>query len=84
MTTDKNSEKFFKVFYDRMRTAQAEIKATVSVNTADSLSANKSEEENKDTVVKEETPKKKRKHVLNIIGFGEKIKLNEYRKLLLS
>lgn len=27
-----NSEKFFKVFYDRMRLAQQEIRATVSVN----------------------------------------------------
>lgn len=28
----KKSERFFKVFYDRMRTAQQEIRATVSVN----------------------------------------------------
>lgn len=28
----KKSEKFFKVFYDRMRLAQQEIRATVSVN----------------------------------------------------
>lgn len=28
----KKSEKFFKVFYDRLRLAQQEIRATVSVN----------------------------------------------------
>lgn len=28
----KKSERFFKVFYDRMRLAQQEIRATVSVN----------------------------------------------------
>lgn len=32
---DKKSEKFFKVFYDRMKLAQQEIKATVTVNTSD-------------------------------------------------
>ncbi|KAG8438565.1 hypothetical protein GDO86_004943 [Hymenochirus boettgeri] len=31
----KKSEKFFKVLYDRMKTAQQEIRATVSVNTVD-------------------------------------------------
>lgn len=29
---DNKSEKFFKVFYDRMRTAQLDVKATTSVN----------------------------------------------------
>lgn len=32
---DKKSEKFFRVFYDRMKAAQLEIKATVTVNTSD-------------------------------------------------
>ncbi|XP_053285142.1 inositol 1,4,5-trisphosphate receptor type 1 isoform X6 [Pleuronectes platessa] len=35
LTEDKKSEKFFRVFYDRMKLAQLEIKATVSVNTSD-------------------------------------------------
>ncbi|KAK7144954.1 hypothetical protein R3I94_011140 [Phoxinus phoxinus] len=35
LTDDKNSEKFFRVFYDRMKAAQLEIKATVTVNTSD-------------------------------------------------
>lgn len=35
LTEDKNSEKFFRVFYDRMKAAQLEIKATVTVNTSD-------------------------------------------------
>ena len=34
---DKNSEMFFKVFYDYVKNAQAEIKASVVVNTADTL-----------------------------------------------
>uniref|UniRef100_A0A8C7X1V3 Inositol 1,4,5-trisphosphate receptor n=1 Tax=Oryzias sinensis TaxID=183150 RepID=A0A8C7X1V3_9TELE len=35
LTDDKKSEKFFRVFYDRMKSAQMEIKATVTVNTSD-------------------------------------------------
>lgn len=35
LTDDKKSEKFFRVFYDRMKAAQLEIKATVTVNTSD-------------------------------------------------
>ncbi|XP_047390449.1 inositol 1,4,5-trisphosphate receptor type 1 isoform X12 [Sciurus carolinensis] len=35
LTEDKKSERFFKVFYDRMKMAQQEIKATVTVNTSD-------------------------------------------------
>ncbi|XP_072540576.1 inositol 1,4,5-trisphosphate-gated calcium channel ITPR1 isoform X4 [Salminus brasiliensis] len=35
LTEDKKSEKFFRVFYDRMKAAQLEIKATVTVNTSD-------------------------------------------------
>uniref|UniRef100_UPI00398F64F4 inositol 1,4,5-trisphosphate-gated calcium channel ITPR2 isoform X2 n=1 Tax=Pristiophorus japonicus TaxID=55135 RepID=UPI00398F64F4 len=40
----RKSEKFFKVFYDRMKVAQHEIRATVSVNTND-LSSKKKEED---------------------------------------
>lgn len=32
LSTQKKSEKFFKVFYDRLHLAQQEIRATVSVN----------------------------------------------------
>uniref|UniRef100_A0A673C5V2 Inositol 1,4,5-trisphosphate receptor n=1 Tax=Sphaeramia orbicularis TaxID=375764 RepID=A0A673C5V2_9TELE len=35
LTGDNKSEKFFKVFYERMKLAQQEIKATVTVNTSD-------------------------------------------------
>uniref|UniRef100_A0A8D0AZ83 Inositol 1,4,5-trisphosphate receptor n=1 Tax=Sander lucioperca TaxID=283035 RepID=A0A8D0AZ83_SANLU len=35
LTEDKKYEKFFRVFYDRMKLAQLEIKATVTVNTSD-------------------------------------------------
>ena len=59
LTTDKNSEKFFKVFYDRMREAQSEIKATVSVNTGDGLSA---KQEDKDTG-KDDTKKKGKEYI---------------------
>eukprot|EP00058_Branchiostoma_floridae_P014304 XP_002599792.1 hypothetical protein BRAFLDRAFT_70263 [Branchiostoma floridae] len=51
------AEKFFKVFYDRMRESQQEIKATVTVSTGDSLSGNK---DNKDVAVKD-TPAKMKK-----------------------
>lgn len=35
LMADKKSEKFFRVFYDRMKLAQVEIKTTVTVNTSD-------------------------------------------------
>lgn len=44
MTGDNKSEKFFKVFYERMKLAQQEIKATVTVNTSDLGSKKKDEE----------------------------------------
>lgn len=47
LTDDKNSEKFFRVFYDRMKSAQLEIKATVTVNTSD-LGNRKREDDNVD------------------------------------
>ncbi len=53
LTEDKHSEKFFRVFYDRMKAAQLEIKATVTVNTSDL--GNKQRDDNtpdKDTPVR--------------------------------
>lgn len=47
LTEDKKSEKFFRVFYDRMKLAQLEIKATVTVNTSD-LGNRKREDDNQD------------------------------------
>ncbi|XP_038054419.1 inositol 1,4,5-trisphosphate receptor isoform X2 [Patiria miniata] len=44
LMSDKNSEKFFKVFFDRMREAQAEIKATVTVNTGEGMGNKPTEE----------------------------------------
>ncbi|XP_076123823.1 inositol 1,4,5-trisphosphate-gated calcium channel ITPR1 isoform X2 [Alosa pseudoharengus] len=44
LTRDNKSEKFFKVFYERMKLAQQEIKATVTVNTSDLGSKRKDEE----------------------------------------
>ncbi|RWS06106.1 inositol 1:4:5-trisphosphate receptor-like protein [Dinothrombium tinctorium] len=35
LTSDSNSEKFFKVFYDRMKAAEHEIRSSISSNTAD-------------------------------------------------
>uniref|UniRef100_A0A673IT68 Inositol 1,4,5-trisphosphate receptor type 1-like n=1 Tax=Sinocyclocheilus rhinocerous TaxID=307959 RepID=A0A673IT68_9TELE len=50
LTGDSKSEKFFKVFYERMKLAQQEIKATVTVNTSDLGSKRKDEDANdKDT-----------------------------------
>uniref|UniRef100_A0A8C4UQT4 Inositol 1,4,5-trisphosphate receptor n=1 Tax=Falco tinnunculus TaxID=100819 RepID=A0A8C4UQT4_FALTI len=50
LTEDKKSEKFFKVFYDRMKVAQQEIKATVTVNTSDLGNKKKDEESDRDEV----------------------------------
>ncbi|XP_028853911.1 inositol 1,4,5-trisphosphate receptor type 1 isoform X6 [Denticeps clupeoides] len=44
LTADNKSEKFFKVFYERMKLAQQEIKATVTVNTSDLGSKRKDED----------------------------------------
>lgn len=45
---DKKSEKFFKVFYDRMKVAQQEIKATVTVNTSDLGNKKKDDDSDRD------------------------------------
>lgn len=47
LTTDKNADIFFKVFFDRMREAQVEIRNTVSVNTSDTDHRPHREEEKK-------------------------------------
>ncbi|XP_035376069.1 inositol 1,4,5-trisphosphate receptor type 1 isoform X3 [Electrophorus electricus] len=59
LTRDNKSEKFFKVFYERMKLAQQEIKATVTVNTSDLSSKRKDE----DAGDKEAPAKKKAKDV---------------------
>ncbi|ESN92215.1 hypothetical protein HELRODRAFT_194356 [Helobdella robusta] len=41
LTYEKNSEKFFKVLYDRIRDAHTEIKANLSVTAADSITTGK-------------------------------------------
>ncbi|XP_075289229.1 inositol 1,4,5-trisphosphate-gated calcium channel ITPR1 isoform X6 [Opisthocomus hoazin] len=48
LTEDKKSEKFFKVFYDRMKVAQQEIKTTVTVNTSDLGNKKKDEDSDRD------------------------------------
>uniref|UniRef100_A0A8C2QAE5 Inositol 1,4,5-trisphosphate receptor n=1 Tax=Cyprinus carpio TaxID=7962 RepID=A0A8C2QAE5_CYPCA len=59
LTEDKNSEKFFRVFYDRMKAAQLEIKATVTlchfeiINKKSSFSS--SPEKNSGVVVTDDT-----------------------------
>uniref|UniRef100_A0A8B9QEE4 Inositol 1,4,5-trisphosphate receptor n=1 Tax=Apteryx owenii TaxID=8824 RepID=A0A8B9QEE4_APTOW len=50
LTEDKKSEKFFKVFYDRMKVAQQEIKATVTVNTSDLGNKKKDEDSDREEV----------------------------------
>ncbi|XP_074986379.1 inositol 1,4,5-trisphosphate-gated calcium channel ITPR1 isoform X6 [Caretta caretta] len=52
LTEDKKSEKFFKVFYDRMKVAQQEIKATVTVNTSDLGNKKKDEDSDRDAPVR--------------------------------
>lgn len=54
---DKNSENFFKVFGDRMREAQAEIKATVTVSAGDGLSEASKQDDGKDTSHKDDKKK---------------------------
>ncbi|XP_076870705.1 inositol 1,4,5-trisphosphate-gated calcium channel ITPR1 isoform X4 [Brachyhypopomus gauderio] len=49
LTDDKNSEKFFRVFYDRMKAAQLEIKATVTVNTSDLGNKRRDDNSERDT-----------------------------------
>ncbi|XP_053087947.1 inositol 1,4,5-trisphosphate receptor type 1 isoform X3 [Pangasianodon hypophthalmus] len=49
LTEDKKSEKFFRVFYDRMKAAQLEIKATVTVNTSDLGNKRRDDHADRDT-----------------------------------
>ncbi|XP_060723269.1 inositol 1,4,5-trisphosphate receptor type 1 isoform X2 [Tachysurus vachellii] len=49
LTEDKKSEKFFRVFYDRMKAAQLEIKATVTVNTSDLGNKRRDDHTDRDT-----------------------------------
>uniref|UniRef100_A0A8D2MC37 Inositol 1,4,5-trisphosphate receptor n=1 Tax=Zonotrichia albicollis TaxID=44394 RepID=A0A8D2MC37_ZONAL len=56
LTEDKKSEKFFKVFYDRMKVAQQEIKATVTVNTSDLGNKKKDEDSDRDLGLRVKLP----------------------------
>ena len=47
LTTDKDADIFFKVFIDRMREAQVEIRNTVTVNTTDTENRGHRDEEKK-------------------------------------
>lgn len=62
LTDDKNSEKFFRVFYDRMKSAQQEIKATVTVNTSD-LGNKRRDDDNQD----KDIPARKKGLILNFL-----------------
>lgn len=63
MTEDKKSERFFKVFYDRMKVAQQEIKATVTVNTSDLGNKKKDDEVDRDA-----PSRKKGNNVRGVVG----------------
>uniref|UniRef100_A0A4W6FGJ2 Inositol 1,4,5-trisphosphate receptor n=1 Tax=Lates calcarifer TaxID=8187 RepID=A0A4W6FGJ2_LATCA len=65
LTEDKKSEKFFRVFYDRMKLAQLEIKATVTVNTSD-LGNRKRDDDSQD---KDVPVRKKGQRSLSLPGF---------------
>lgn len=57
LSMQKKSEKFFKVFYDHLRLAQQEIRATVSVNMSE-LSCRKRDEDGDVTGVRFKSGKK--------------------------
>jgi len=57
LTSDKKSEVFFRVFFDYIRQALQEIKATGPVSTAETAASKTSADEYKDTG-KEENKKK--------------------------
>lgn len=57
MMGDNKSEKFFKVLHDRMKEAQTEIKATVSVNVGEMThKANEKELENGEASSQSQSP----------------------------
>uniref|UniRef100_A0A8C7RLZ9 Inositol 1,4,5-trisphosphate receptor n=1 Tax=Oncorhynchus mykiss TaxID=8022 RepID=A0A8C7RLZ9_ONCMY len=68
LTGENKSEMFFKVFYERMKLAQQEIKATVTVNTSD-LGSKKKDEEPPD----KDTPTAKGKKVV-VAAVTEEVK----------
>uniref|UniRef100_A0A8C9W0J4 Inositol 1,4,5-trisphosphate receptor n=1 Tax=Scleropages formosus TaxID=113540 RepID=A0A8C9W0J4_SCLFO len=74
LTEDKKSERFFKVFYDRMKLAQQEIKATVTVNTSDLGNKKK-----KDDSLDREVPVRKKGQLLEASSATKKA-FNSYRR----
>ncbi|KAM9799161.1 LOW QUALITY PROTEIN: inositol 1,4,5-trisphosphate-gated calcium channel ITPR1 [Syngnathus typhle] len=70
LTGDNKSEKFFKVFNERMKLAQQEIKATVTVNTSD-LGNKKKDEEPPD---KDTPARNKVKDVALVAAVTEEVK----------
>lgn len=52
MTSDKKSERFFKVLHDRMKRAQQETKSTVAVNMNDLGSQSREDREPTDPITK--------------------------------
>uniref|UniRef100_A0AAX7SRS3 Inositol 1,4,5-trisphosphate receptor n=1 Tax=Astatotilapia calliptera TaxID=8154 RepID=A0AAX7SRS3_ASTCA len=78
LTEDKKSEKFFRVFYDRMKSAQLEIKATVTVNTSD-LGNRKRDDDSQD----KEPPVRKKEDVKEQLleaSSATKKAFNSYRR----
>uniref|UniRef100_A0A8D3BU40 Inositol 1,4,5-trisphosphate receptor n=1 Tax=Scophthalmus maximus TaxID=52904 RepID=A0A8D3BU40_SCOMX len=77
LTEDKKSEKFFRVFYDRMKLAQLEIKATVTVNTSDLGNRKRDDDsQDKDAPVR----KKGQKEQLIEASSATKKAFNSYRR----
>lgn len=52
MTSDKKSERFFRVLHDRMKRAQQETKSTVAVNMSDLSSQPREDREPADPTTK--------------------------------
>lgn len=77
LTVDKKSEVFFKVLYDHIREAQQEIKATVSVNTADSLASKLPE----DGLSTDSKKKEKRKFHHRLLQFRKEFRIFNLNQL---
>lgn len=70
MTSDKKSERFFKVLHDRMKRAQQETKSTVAVNMSDLGSQPREDREPADPTTKGGAPGRHGVWGLSWVGRG--------------
>lgn len=78
MTSGNNAEKFFRVFYEKLKAAQQEIKSTVTVSTSDMAARATSEEKD---LVRKDTLRENRGRPRGASGMSAMGEVRETQKL---